>query len=214
MEKICKPKEVRNFDDTGGLTLKKILTMARFTVFCFSLGLMQVMAVESYSQQTRLSFELRNESLENVLRKIEKESEFFFLYNKDLIDVEQKVDVSANNQLIKGILDELLKESDIRYAIFDRQIVLSNQEVISEMTAQQKSVSGKVFDSKGLPLPGVSVVVKGTTSGTITDANGGYTLTNVPDNAILQFSFVGMRKQEVVVGNQTSVDVVMQEEFI
>jgi len=102
MEKICKPKEVRNFDDTGGLTLKKILTMARFTVFCFSLGLMQVMAVESYSQQTRLSFELRNESLENVLRKIEKESEFFFLYNKDLIDVEQKVDVSANNQLIKG----------------------------------------------------------------------------------------------------------------
>lgn len=188
--------------------------MTRITLFCFFFGLMQVLAVETYSQKTRLSLNLKNERLEDALRTIEKESEFFFLYNKDLINVEQKVNINASNQLIKEILDELLKESSIQYAVFDRQIVLSNKEVISEMTAQQKSVSGKVTDSKGSPLPGVTVVVKRTTQGTISGGDGTYMLTGIPDNATLVFSFVGMRTQEVVVGNQTSINVRLEEETI
>ena len=79
---------------------------------------------------------------------------------------------------------------------------------------QQSSVRGKITDSSGFPLPGVTVVVKGTTQGTITDANGEYTLTNLPANATLVFSFVGMKSQEVVVGNQTSVNLALQEETI
>ena len=214
MKKFCKPKEVRNFADTGGLTFQKILKMARFTVFCFFLGLMQVMAVESYSQQTRLSFELRDESLENVLRKIEKESEFFFLYNKDLINVDQKVNISAENELIRQILDELFKGTDIRYTIFDRQIVLSNIDLGNEANQPNKGVSGKVTDTSGAPLPGVSVVVKGTTTGTITDTNGTYSIANVSPDATLQFSFVGMKNQEVKVAGKTSINISMMEENI
>jgi TonB-dependent SusC/RagA subfamily outer membrane receptor len=215
MKKFCKQKEVCYFSDSGGLTLKKMLRMARFTVFCFFLGLIQVMAIDTYSQQTRLSVNYQNESLENVLRAIEKESEFFFLYNRDLIDVDHNVTISADNQLIKGILDELFSGTDIRYAIFDRQIVLSNKEAISEMTAQQqKSVTGKVTNTSGEPLPGVTVVVKGTTTGIVSSVDGTFTISNIPPDASLVFSFVGMKLQEIAIGNKTVINVVMEEETV
>ena len=79
---------------------------------------------------------------------------------------------------------------------------------------QQKSVSGKVVDSNNQPLPGATVMIKGTTRGTITGTDGKYDLPNVPENAVLVFSFVGMRTQEVLVGNQTRIDVQMEEEEI
>ena len=75
------------------ITFKKLFMMVRFTLFCFFISIVQIMAVESYSQNTRLSVNMKNESLEKVLKQIEDKSEFFFLYNKDLIDIEQKVDI-------------------------------------------------------------------------------------------------------------------------
>ena len=79
---------------------------------------------------------------------------------------------------------------------------------------QQKSVSGRVTDSANSPIPGVSVVVKGTTAGTITDGNGNYSLNNVPENATLQFSFVGMKSQEIAVGGKSVVNVRLEDETI
>ncbi|MBN1144204.1 MAG: SusC/RagA family TonB-linked outer membrane protein, partial [Bacteroidales bacterium] len=79
---------------------------------------------------------------------------------------------------------------------------------------QSISVSGRVTDSSGTALPGVTVVLKGTTSGTITDVNGDYSLSNVPGDATLVFSFVGMKAQEIVVGGQTSINIVLQEETL
>jgi TonB-linked SusC/RagA family outer membrane protein len=82
----------------------------------------------------------------------------------------------------------------------------------NRFTRQQRTVSGKVTDASGQPLPGVSIVIKGTTQGTVTNADGEYTLPNVSSDAILVFSFVGMRTQEIFVGNQTNIDVMMEEE--
>lgn len=80
--------------------------------------------------------------------------------------------------------------------------------------AQQKSVSGNITDKNGLPLPGVTIVVKGTTHGTVSDANGNYLITGVDSDDSLIFSFVGMETQEIKVGSQTRIDVTMQEEAI
>ncbi len=209
MKKIRKLKARTNFSDLEGLALKKIFRMVRFTVFFFFLSLIQIMAVNSYSQSTKLSLNANNESLENVLKTIEDETEFFFLYNKDLIDVEQKVNITAKNETIKTILNDLLKGKNISYAVYDRQIVLSNLEVISKMVAQQTAVAGTVTDESGQPLPGVTIVVKGTTQGTVTDVDGNYSISNTPDDATLVFSFVGMKSQEIVVGNQTSINITM-----
>ncbi len=181
MKKIREQKTPVNIPGRDSQVFKKLVLMTKITVFCFFLSVMQVMAVDSYAQMTRISIKANQERLENVLGRIEHESEFFFLYNKDLVDVEQKVSVDAQNETIKTILDEVLEGKDIAYTVFNRQIVLSNIDMINEMVGQQKSVSGTVTDESGQPLPGVTVVVKGTTQGTVTNADGNYSLSNIPD---------------------------------
>ncbi len=89
-----------------------------------------------------------------------------------------------------------------------------NQTESSSNAQQQNTVSGKVLDSLGFPLPGVTVVVKGTTTGVITDPEGKYSLTNVPENATLQFSFIGMKSQEIAVSGKSAINVTLEEESI
>ncbi len=215
MEKFRERKALITFSSWEGSAFKKIFRMVRFTLFCFFLSLLQVVAVDSYSQQTRLTLNQQNQKLENVLKTIEDKSEFFFLYNRDLINVDKTVTISAKDQTINVILDELLNGTDIKYSVINRQIILSNLEGISGLNSQQqKSISGKVTDSTGGGLPGVSVVVKGTTTGVITDMNGKYSLSKVPENAILQFSFVGMKTQEIAIENKTTINVALAEETV
>ncbi|HET6557637.1 MAG TPA: TonB-dependent receptor [Prolixibacteraceae bacterium] len=94
----------------------------------------------------------------------------------------------------------------------------SSQNTKSEFEAnelqQQNTITGKITDDTGAPIPGVSVVVKGTAIGTVTDNDGNYSLPNVPPNATLVFSFVGMKTQEFVVGNSTQIDAVLEQESI
>jgi TonB-dependent SusC/RagA subfamily outer membrane receptor len=215
MKKKLKGRSLRLLSEADGLTLKKVFKMVRLTVFCFLISLFQAMAIDTYSQMTRLSLNLRNESIEDVLKTIEDESDYFFLYNKDLIKVEQKVDVTVEDETIKSILDNLFEGTDISYEVFDRQIVLSNNYATSELSSQQKTISGKVTDETGQPMPGVTIAIKGTTLGTSTDSIGNYLIANlIPNNSILVFSFVGMVSQEIKFENQTSIHVIMKSDAI
>ena len=184
----------------------------RATVFFLMLGIIQVSAINSYSQQS-ISIKLTNVSLSDVLNEIEERSDFYFLYNQDLIDVNRKVSLNAENESIDKILNQLFSQSGIEYVIKDRQIILTSLNGYLQ-SAQQKEVRGKVTDSNGQPLPGVAVVIKETTNGIITDADGNYILNKVPSDATLVFSFVGMKMQEISVAGKTMIDVVMQEETI
>lgn len=198
-------------------TLKKCLTMIKWSVFFFFLGMIQVFAVDGYSQQTKLTLKFNKAVLEDVLNEIEDKSEFYFLYNQDLVNTRTTVNLNVKDQKIDEVLNVLFQETNISYTISDRQIVLTNSTNESKTkgnSGQQKPVSGRVTDTAGGPLPGVSVVVKGTTYGTITDKDGNYSLSNIPENALLQFSFMGLRMQEVIVGNKTAINVVMEEESI
>ncbi len=198
--------------------LLKLWKMTRLTIFLVLLGITQIFAENSYSQVTKISLNFKNARLEEVLNNIEDNSDFFFLYNKDLIDVEQRVSVNFENKKITEILDVILKGKDIRYLVADRQIVLSRKDAnltdLRITETQQNSVSGTVTDSSGQPLPGVAVVIKGTTIGSVTDVNGKYELTRNQENSVLVFSFVGMKKQEVLINGRIRIDVVMQEESI
>ena len=193
--------------------LKKTFLIMRIIVFLLLISIFQTYANDAYSQRTKLSLNFNNTELELVLDAIENQSEFFFLYNEKLVDVHRKVTVNANDQAITEILNGLFAGTDVEYSIVDRKIVLAPED-INEAVQQQRGVSGKVTDSAGLPLPGVTVVIKGTTIGNITDANGIYVLNNISDNSILVFSFVGMRTLEVVVGSQTNISVSLEEETI
>lgn len=198
--------------------LFKMIKIMRFTIFILFLSLSQTFAVNTYSQQAKLSLDMRNARLEDVLDRIEKNSEFFFMYNKNMINVDRKVDIRVEEKNVNEVLNKIFANTDISYSIKDRQILLINSSMADtgneSIFQQQKSISGKVSDSSGGSLPGVSVVVKGTTNGTITDANGNYSLSNIPSNATIQFSFVGMKTQEIATGGKTTINIALTEDAI
>lgn len=197
------------------LVLRKMLNIMKLTTLLFFVALFQVSA-NSYSQQTRLSLKFEKETLETVFSKIEASSEFSIFYKNDLIKDTKDVTGEYKNALIADILDQVLESENLSYTIRGKliMIVASKDAAIENFSQQENSVTGKVTDSSGGALPGVSVVVKGTTIGSITDMSGRYTITGVPANANLQFSFVGMKLQEVKVGNQKVIDITLEEETI
>ncbi len=202
-------------DDIGLLKMIKIM---RFTIFILFVSLTQTFAINSYSQQTKLNLDMRDVRVEEVIDIIEKNSEFFFMYNKNMINVDRKVDIKVADKSVSEVLDNVFSETDVIYSIKDRQILLINSQMIGIgnkiIIQQNNTVSGRVTDSSNLPLPGVTVVIKGTTQGTITDTDGNYTFPDVSGNKVLVFSFVGMKKQEIEVLDQSVINVIMIEETI
>ena len=197
-------------------TAKKLLLMMKLTILLMILGLMQVSAT-AYSQATKFNFRAENKQIVEVLKEIEESSDFRFFYIREQVDVVRRVSVRANGATVEQILDELFAGQGISYKVMDDNLVLlSPDENIKKMESvvsqQQKSVSGQVTDVQNRPLPGVTVVVKGTTQGTVTKADGSYSISNIPENATLQFSFIGMKSQEIVVGAQTNLSIKMMEE--
>ena len=198
---------------------KKCFRLMKLTFLFLLMGLMQVSA-SVYGQTTKLTIDMQNARVVDVLEQIEKQSEFRFAYSSELIDMNRIVTVRINKQNIEQTLKAVFEGSGVVFVAHDRHIMLYPKElegtrsVSDRLDGQQKTISGKVTDTRGLPLPGVTVLVKGTTQGTVTDFDGNYSLTNIPVGATLQFSFVGMKSQEMVVGNQTNINVVLQEETI
>lgn len=194
---------------------KQLCRIMKLTTFLLFVLFFQVSAGVFSQNNGRLSLKAEKESLNNILKRIEEQTEFRFMYNASNINVERRIDVNFDSKSITEVLDLLFKGTDVKYRSFNNNYVLyTDTENSSESAQQQKSVSGKITDTTGAPLPGVSVVIKGTTSGVITDMDGKFTLAKVPSDGILTFSFVGMKTQEIPVADKNTINVTMEEESI
>jgi TonB-linked SusC/RagA family outer membrane protein len=192
---------------------RKIGLKMRLTILLVLLGLANMMASESYSQSAKLTIILKNATIEQVLANIEDNTDYNFVYNRNAVDLDREVSVEYADTKVIDILSDLFQDTNVEFRLVDRTIVLSTVgEIIN--SAQQMTVSGQVTDESNLPLPGVTVVVKGTTQGAVTDSDGRYTLTDVPADAVLSFSFVGMKSQEVAVAGKPTINVKLIEESI
>ena len=197
--------------------LKKIFMIMKLTSLFLMISVVSVFAGKTYSQTKTLNLNLERATVKQVLSKIEDQSDFYFMYSAKFIDVNREVSINAKNQKIETILDILFAGTGINYEIKDKFIVLTTSELAKgspSSGSQQKTVTGTVTDSGGQPLPGVTVVLKGTTKGTVTNADGEFSLSGVPDDGILQFSFVGMKTQETSVAGKNSINIVMNEDAI
>jgi TonB-linked SusC/RagA family outer membrane protein len=198
--------------------LRKIWMTMKLMMVLFFLAITNLMASEAYSQTTKMTLQLKDATVKEVLSKIEENSEFFFLYNGKLIDVNRKVSVDVNDQKINEILSDMFRETDVYWTVVDRQIVLTNkanQNGFAQLGSQQpQKITGTVTGKDGTPIPGVNVVVTGTTQGVISDIAGKYSI-EVPQGAkSLKFSFVGMEPQEITIGKLTQINVTMIESAI
>ncbi|OFX33291.1 MAG: hypothetical protein A2W90_03790 [Bacteroidetes bacterium GWF2_42_66] len=179
-----------------------------------------------YSQKTRIDLQLMNSTVGTILKSIEGSSEFIFIYDTELVNTRIEKSISIRGANIETILDELFSDSNIAYYVDDRQVFLYKKDdikqlerlksapVVTVIQQQKKDISGSVKDQGGLPLPGVSVVVKGTTTGTVTDPNGLFKLAVPADAKTLVFSFVGMKLQEVAIGGKNSFNITLEEETL
>jgi len=204
----------------------KQFKIMRLSVLIFMISIIQALAADTYSQNARISLNLQGASVKNALNEIEKNSQFYFLYSSKLIDVNRKVDISVKNEKIKDILSHIFAHNDVNYLVMDRQIVLTPSNIMEEQrgvvpdrkanlelidpASQQEVVTGKLTDEDGNLLPGVTILIKGTITGTITDLNGNYSIEVDDPNATLVFSFVGYVSVEIPVAGQETINVSMR----
>ncbi len=205
-------KKSKTFDGWYFHTLKKTFLIMRITVILLLVGFLQVFAINSYSQKTKFSVDLKNVTIEAALDVIENQSEFFFMYNEKLIETQRIVNIEATDVNVEELLNQLFDDGSVEYSISNRKIFLVPN-VIKE-TQQDQVLTGKVVDMSQRALPGVTVVIKGTTNGTVTNTDGTFSLSNVPPDATIVFSFVGMKTHEIVFSGQTEINITLIEDAI
>ncbi len=187
--------------------MKVLIVLLTMTLVSFASG--------GYSQTKNFTFQLKNVSLLEIFNEIEEQSDMQIAYDISSIDINQRINISVKGAPVENVLKEALQNTGLSYRIMNRYIIISTKGGISGQVMQQPvDVSGKVTDTAGVPLPGVTILIKGTVQGIITDTDGDYSLPKVPADAILVFSFVGMRTQEIAVSGKSQINVSLEEETI
>jgi len=214
--------------------MEKINREGLFTTFSFKLNLamkltmvllvISILSVQAngYSQKTKVTLNLEKVELKKVLEEIESLTDFKFLYDTDKIDEEKLVSVKMVNKPVDQVLDYLFHGTSVYYVLSDKQIVLKlratlpktlipddSKSLIIDKKMVQYVVSGTIADQEGQPLPGASVVEKGTANGTQSDFDGNFSIELEDENAILQISYIGFETMDVAVKSQTNITVVL-----
>jgi hypothetical protein len=206
MKKVIR-KRVKSY-----FPIKLNLKMRITTLLLLLVSLFQLHANDSYAQKTKVSLNYTNVSLETVFNEIESITDFKFLYKDNEINYNQKVSIRVKKEPLSNVLKKLLNDSKISYVVNGKQIILkplqissnTKLETINEV-AQKISVTGIIVDKSGEPLPGASIIEKGTSNGTETDFNGNFSIDVKNKGAILVVQYLGYAKKEVPVKDKTNL---------
>lgn len=196
---------------------RKMITIMRNVFILLILFTSHLLASPGYSQNARFDISLSNTTLERVFNEIEKSSEFSIIYKSNEVNLKEKVSVEVQHQPVETILNNVLRNQELKYVINDKHIIIYKAkpgEKVSNPIVQQtgKRISGNVSDGTGEGIIGASILEKGTQNGTITDMNGNYTLQLQSNNPILVVSYIGYLTKEVAVGNLNVINIKLSED--
>lgn len=185
----------------------KILVMMK--IWLFLLIPLGVVAMAEPANSQTFSLELKDVTLRQAFRAIEDQSEFSFFFNDAFADLDRKVSLTVKNASLENVLGRLLAQSDLTYKILEGKLIV----IAPRAQRAPALIQGTVTSAADRqPLPGVSVSIKGTTRGAMTDTKGQFTVEAAPGETLL-FSFIGYRSVEVVVGNQTTLSIALEEDI-
>ena len=189
----------------------------RIKILLFSLFLFVPFLTNATAQsEIVISLDFANAPLSEVLNEISRQTSLSMVYNAKDVDPNRKVTIHANREKLSKVMTDLLKNTNTTYSVRDNHLVVySTKEtptVHSTMQQKQRTIKGTVSDEYGEPLIGVSVLVQGTTTGTITDIDGNYTLEILNDEAVLEFSYIGYQKISLRVAGASSFNIIMKED--
>ena len=197
---------------------QKIPIAMRITLLLLFVLTFQLQAEHIYSQDAKISLDMRNSTIEKVLQTIEEKSDYYFLYNNRLINVDRKVSVRVRNAAISAVLEKLFKSENVDYEVKGSQIILSPKEMHNQITAvaesmqqQKKAITGTVVDAAGVPIIGANIIEAGTTNGTVTDVDGKFSL-SVENNAIIHISYIGYLEQNIATAGKSSFNITLIED--
>lgn len=180
-------------------------------LFCVFL---QLSAANGFAQRTKKAMNAKNVSIEQVLNKIERSSDYVFLFSDKTVNTSRIVSVNTKTRDIRQILDELFRGTDTTYKIVDKQIILKTAQHAAPAEVHQQAglmIKGNVKAVNGESLIGVSVVVKGTSSGAITDLDGNFAL-KAQKGDVLVVSYVGYATKHITVSGNRPIVVVLSED--
>ncbi|MEH6679447.1 MAG: TonB-dependent receptor [Sediminicola sp.] len=176
-------------------------------------------ANSSYSQRTKLSLDMGNTTVEEVIDEIESQSEFKFFFNTRAVDLKRRVSIKVSQMPIKQVLNLLFKADRTSFTIENRKILLKGRQPAFDAkdmplpltVVPQNQVSGTVTDTNGTPLPGANIVEQGTTNGVTADFDGNFTIALSNDAAVLVVSYIGFAPKEVAAEAGAQLTVVLEE---
>ncbi len=203
----------------------KFLKIMKIYFLITFLCIFSVMAENSYSQSRTVSAELKNVTLKDAFRELEKNSDYLFLFMDNTEkSLSTRVNVSFKNESIDEIMDLLLKNTDLSYSIVNRQITISrkpgaaenekkteNKVSTNEVQQTRKTISGTVREVNGEVIIGANIIEVGTSNGTITDINGNFSL-QVENDATIQITYIGYLNQTIHTAGRTSFNITLQED--
>lgn len=179
---------------------------------CFVLTFVCVFQLSAavHSQKTTFSLKLSNVSIEEVFIQIKKQSNYTFFYDDESISNIEKINIDIAQATVSEIMDACLENTAYDYNIVDNTVILfKSEEKVKELLKVE--VKGKVTDNEGKPLPGATIMIKGTYKGITTDTEGDYTIIVPYDETVLVFSYVGFIRQEIKVGDKTTINVTLEQ---
>lgn len=203
---------------------KMSLKMKLTTLFLIA-SVFYIQAEPTYSQNKKISFNLESVSVMDVLETIESMSEFKFLGNENVINENRIVSLSVKKRKVYGVLNDLFDGTDVTYNVIDKQIILKLNPTADELKTaksilveeetskiQEIVITGVVTDSRGVLLPGVTILEKGTNNGAFSDFDGNFSLKVSDASVTLSVSSVGFIAQEILVASQEKLTIVLQDD--
>ncbi|MEY8588352.1 TonB-dependent receptor [Phocaeicola sartorii] len=191
--------------DTSLLLTERNIHWTRLLLAAFLLSIFQVVN----AQQTRITLNVQQVTLKQVLKDIEQKTEYTFLYNDAEINVNRKVTVQVENEPLNVVLPKILPDNP--WVVKGKRIVLMPKQENKKENGKKVTVSGTVTDEKGEALIGVNVTVPGTSTGMITDIDGKYAIIAAPGQSI-QFSYIGYHTETAKIGYRPVINMVLQED--
>ena len=192
----------------------------RGLVLCKAFIVLFLLCVPVSRVSAQVNLSTKRAKLETVINQLKTNSKYRFFYNDDLAKLEVN-EIQAKNEPLKSVLDKLFAGTGISYKIIDNVVYLSREgsqaqpkKSASQKPGEPRTIAGTVTDANGEPLIGVSVMVKGTSHGAVTDIDGHYSFTTEEANPVLVYSYVGYGTQEVAMQGRTKIDLVMREEAL
>ncbi|NJK98385.1 MAG: TonB-dependent receptor, partial [Bacteroidales bacterium] len=179
----------------------------KLSIVFLLVGVLQASA-SLYSQNTRLNISLREKSIKDVFREIEKQSQFHFLYNDDFVDLDRVVSLDMSGSNVEEILQILFEKANVTFRVLENNLIVITPAEIAAY--QQPRITGVVTDaSTGEPLPGVNVIVEGTTIGVVTDIDGRYSIDVPSTDKTLVFSYIGYTSERIAIEGKNQIDIML-----